>query len=53
LIATQRLEEIEAFLSWPLDKASISSWDLFKQLTHDMQGLLTQACKAFVVLEVF
>jgi hypothetical protein len=25
LIATQRLEEIEAFLSWPLDKASISS----------------------------
>jgi hypothetical protein len=53
LLDTQQLEEIEAFLSWPQDNASISSLDLFKQLTHDMQGLSTQACKSFLVLDVF
>ena len=51
-LLAQQLEEIEAFLSWQQDIASISSWDLVKQFLHDMQGLSTQACETFGVLEV-
>ena len=53
LLANKQLEEIEEFCLWQEDIASISSWDLCKQFIHDMQGLSTQACKSFVVLNVF
>jgi hypothetical protein len=52
-LASQGLEEIEAFVSWQQDTTSISLLDLVKKLTHDMQGLSTQACKAFMGLQVF
>jgi hypothetical protein len=53
LLDTQQLEELEAFLSWQQGVTSISSWYLLKQQAHHMEGLSTQAYKAFVVLEVF
>jgi hypothetical protein len=53
LLDTQQLEELEAFISWQQGVTSISSLDLFKEHIHDMQGLSIQACKAFIVLEVF
>jgi hypothetical protein len=53
LLDTQQLEELETFISRQQGVTSISSLDVFKQQAYDMQGLSTQACKAFVVLEVF
>jgi hypothetical protein len=53
LLDNKQLKEIEAFCPWQEDKASISSWDPCKEFIHDMQGLLTQACKTFSVLDVF
>jgi hypothetical protein len=52
-LASQILEEIEAFVPWQQDTISISSLALVMKFIHDMQGLSTKTYKVLLVLEVY